>query len=91
MIKLIITIMAFHTFTVIAENSPRYLMKKGLKSYKEGSYTNAIDYLSKTTQTYPDVGHYNLGIAQFRNQEYAKRTYIGWCCFNKIYLLDKKN
>lgn len=74
MIKLIITIMAFHTFTVIAENSPRHLMKKGLKSYKEGSYTNAIDYLSKTTQTYPDVGHYNLGIAQFRNQEYAKSS-----------------
>ena len=61
-------ILAFTVFalSVVAEDTPRSSMRKGLKAYKGGDYTNAIEHLKKTALEFPDLGNYNLGNAQYR-------------------------
>lgn len=54
------------TLTVQAEDTPRSSMRKGLKAYRGGDYTNAIQHLEKTALEFPDLGNYNLGNAQYR-------------------------
>ena len=54
------------TATTYAEDTPRSSMRKGLKAYKQGDYTNAVTQLEKTALEFPDIGHYNLGNAQYR-------------------------
>jgi tetratricopeptide (TPR) repeat protein len=55
---------------VQAEDTPRSAMRKGLKLYKSGDYTNAVQSLNKTALEFPDIGHYNLGNAHYRNSDY---------------------
>ncbi|WP_372796402.1 tetratricopeptide repeat protein [Pontiella sp.] len=45
-------------------------MRKGLKAYKAGDYTNAVEHLEKTVPEFPDIGNYNLGNAQYRAGDY---------------------
>ena len=47
------------------EETPRSAMRKGLKSLREGDYTNAVAYLEKSVLEFPAIGHYNLGCAQY--------------------------
>jgi hypothetical protein len=61
----ILSILAITTCTTLAEESPRATMKKGLRAYQSGVYTNAVESLKKTVLTYPDLGHFNLGAAYF--------------------------
>lgn len=56
--------------TAQAEDTPRSSMRKGLKAYKGGDYTNAIQHLEKTALEFPDIGNYNLGIALYRSGDY---------------------
>ncbi|MCF7817224.1 MAG: VWA domain-containing protein [Kiritimatiellales bacterium] len=49
-----------------AEDTPRSAMRKGLKFYKAGDYTNAVQALEKTALEFPDIGNYNLGNAHYR-------------------------
>ena len=65
------------TATVHAEETPRSAMRKGLKAYKQGDYTNAVQYLEKTALEFPATGNYNLGNAQYRlgNYEAAANSY----------------
>jgi len=49
-----------------AEDTPRSSMRKGLKAYKRGDYTNAVAHLKKTALEFEDIGNYNLGNAQYR-------------------------
>ena len=49
-----------------AEDTPRSSMRKGLKAYRAGDYTNAVGHLEKTVPEFPDIGSYNLGNARFR-------------------------
>ena len=56
---------------VHAEETPRSAMRKGLKAYKMGDYTNAIQTLEKTVLEFPTLGNYNLGNAQYRLGDYA--------------------
>ena len=60
-----------------AEDTPRSAMRKGLKSYKAGNYTNAVESLRKTALEFPAIGNYNLGNAQYRQGDYesAAATY----------------
>ncbi|MBT8041784.1 MAG: tetratricopeptide repeat protein [Pontiella sp.] len=53
-----------------AEDTPRSAMRKGLKAYQHGDYTNAVQALEKTTLEFTDIGHYNLGNAQYRMGDY---------------------
>ncbi len=55
-----------------AEDTPRSAMRKGLKFYKAGNYTNAVEMLEKTALEFPDIGHFNLGNAYYRNGDYEK-------------------
>jgi tetratricopeptide (TPR) repeat protein len=41
-------------------------MRKGLKAYQQGDYTNAVTQLKKTALEFEDIGNYNLGNAQYR-------------------------
>ncbi len=45
-------------------------MRKGLKEYKAGAYTNAVEQLQKTVLEFPDIGSYNLGNAQYRTGDF---------------------
>ena len=56
-----------------AEDTPRSSMRKGLKAYRQGDYTNAVQHLEKTVLEFPDIGNYNLGNALYRagNHEQA--------------------
>ena len=45
-------------------------MRKGLKAYKRGDYTNAVQTLEKTALEFPAIGNYNLGNAQYRLGDY---------------------
>jgi len=45
-------------------------MHKGLKAYRAGDYTNAVQYLEKTALEFPAIGSYDLGNALYRNKEY---------------------
>ncbi|WP_372845951.1 hypothetical protein [Pontiella sp.] len=53
------------TWCANAEDTPRSSMRKGLKAYKRGDYTNAVQHLEKTVPEFPDIGNYNLGNAQY--------------------------
>jgi tetratricopeptide (TPR) repeat protein len=55
---------------VHAEDTPRSSMRKGLKAYKQGDYTNAVQHLEKTVLEFPAIGHYNLGNARYRTGEF---------------------
>ncbi len=60
-----------------AEETPRSAMRKGLKAYRRGDYTNAVEQLEKTALEFPAIGNYNLGNAQYRMSDYeaAANTY----------------
>jgi Ca-activated chloride channel family protein len=53
-----------------AEDTPRSSMSKGLKAYRRGDYTNAVEQLGKTVLEFPSTGRYNLGNAQYRTGDY---------------------
>jgi tetratricopeptide (TPR) repeat protein len=53
-----------------AEDTPRSSMRKGLKAYRRGDYTNAVESLKKTALEFPDIGNYDLGNAQYRMGDY---------------------
>lgn len=55
-----------------AEETPRSAMRKGLKAYARGDYTNAVKYLEKTVLEFPAIGNYNLGNALYRSGNYEK-------------------
>lgn len=55
---------------VHAEDTPRSSMRKGVKAYKAGDYTNAVHSLEKTALEFPAIGSYNLGNAQYRMGDY---------------------
>ena len=55
---------------VQAEDTPRSAMRKGLKFYRAGDYTNAVQALEKTALEFTDIGNYNLGNAHYRNGNY---------------------
>lgn len=55
---------------VLAEDTPRSSMRKGLRDYKTGNYTNAVEHLEKTALEFPAAGNYNLGNAQYRLGDY---------------------
>jgi tetratricopeptide (TPR) repeat protein len=62
--------LAIAVLSVQAEDTPRSALRKGLKAYKAGDYTNAIPLLEKTALEFPSIGHYNLGNAHYRNHDY---------------------
>ncbi len=55
-----------------AEETPRSAMRKGLKAYKAGDYTNAVAFFEKTALEFPDIGNYNLGNAYYRQGDFEK-------------------
>jgi tetratricopeptide (TPR) repeat protein len=55
-----------------AEDTPRSSMRKGLKAYRRGDYTNAVQHLEKTVLEFPDIGNYNLGNALYRAGDYEE-------------------
>lgn len=55
-----------------AEDTPRSAMRKGLKTFKAGDYSNAVPLLEKTVLEFPDIGNYNLGNANYRLGDYEK-------------------
>jgi hypothetical protein len=65
-----IMVLFIGAMTVHAEDTPRSSMRKGLKDYKRGDYTNAIQHLEKTALEFPDIGNYNLGNAQYRSGDF---------------------
>jgi tetratricopeptide (TPR) repeat protein len=65
---LIILLLA--ALSVQAEDTPRSSMRKGLKAYKAGDYTNAVQQLEKTALEFPTIGNYNLGNALYRNGDF---------------------
>jgi len=56
--------------TVYSEETPRSAMRKGLKAYKAGDYTNAVEFLEKTVLEFPNTGNYNLGNAHYRTGDF---------------------
>lgn len=62
---------------VRAEETPRSAMRKGLKAYKAGDFTNAVVMLEKTALEFPGTGNYNLGNAHYRNGDFeaAEQAY----------------
>lgn len=54
------------TLAARAEESPRSAMRKGLKAYQTGNYTNAVEWLEKAVPQFPETTHYNLGNAYYR-------------------------
>lgn len=67
------------SLTVWAEDTPRSSMRKGLKFYRAGDYTNAVEQLKKTVPEFPDIGNYNLGNAQYRMGNFEAAA----DCFNE--------
>ncbi len=65
-----IAILICSTLPVHSEETPRSSMRKGLKAYKTGDYTNAVQALEKTALEFPAIGNYNLGNAQYRMGDY---------------------
>lgn len=72
MIYRLLPILLITAYTLGAEESPHTSMKKGLRAYQTGNYTNAIEALQKTVLTYPDLGHYNLAAAHFKQNEFKE-------------------
>ncbi|MEN7972315.1 MAG: hypothetical protein ABFR47_00620 [Verrucomicrobiota bacterium] len=68
--SLTVAILIAATSTVHAEDTPRSSMRKGLRAYKRGNYTNAVQHLEKTALEFPSTGNYNLGNAQYRAHDY---------------------
>ena len=68
----ILSILIITAGTTLAEESPRASMKKGLRAYQSGVYTNAVESLKKTVLTYPDLGHYNLGATYFKQNAFKE-------------------
>lgn len=66
----IFVILICGTVPVHAEDTPRSAMRKGLKAYKRGDHTNAVQALEKTALEFPAIGNYNLGNALYRLGEY---------------------
>lgn len=62
--------LAISVLSVHAEDTPRSSMRKGLKAYHAGDYTNAVQHLEKTALEFSDIGNYNLGNAQYRLGDY---------------------
>ncbi|MDZ8119246.1 tetratricopeptide repeat protein [Pontiella agarivorans] len=62
----LISVIPWMLIAAQAEDTPRSSMRKGLKAYKAGDYTNAVAHLKKTVLEFPDIGNYNLGNAQYR-------------------------
>jgi len=60
----------FMSATASAEDTPRSAMRKGLKAYRAGDYTNAVEMLEKTALEFPAIGNYNLGNAQYRAADF---------------------
>lgn len=58
------------TVSANAEDTPRSSMRKGLKAYKRGDYTNAVVHLEKTALEFPVIGSFNLGNAHYRNGDF---------------------
>ena len=52
--------------SVRAEDTPRSSMRKGVKDYQSGSFSNAVTHFEKTTLEFPSTGNYNLGNALYR-------------------------
>ena len=55
-----------------AEETPRSAMRKGLKAFTAGDYSNAVPLLEKTLPEFPDTGKFNLGNAHYRLGDYEK-------------------
>lgn len=68
----IAVVLIFSALTVHAEDTPRSAMRKGLKAFKAGDYSNAVPLLEKTALEFPDIGNYNLGNANYRLGDYEK-------------------
>ncbi|QBG45998.1 tetratricopeptide repeat protein [Verrucomicrobia bacterium S94] len=68
--SVVLLLLLISAFSVKAEDTPRSSMRKGLKAYKSGNYTNAIEHLEKTVLEFPDIGNYNLGNAHYRAGDY---------------------
>lgn len=58
--------------SVLAEETPRSAMRKGLQAYRKGDYTNAVVLLEKAALEFPEMANYNLGNAQYRLGEFEK-------------------
>ncbi len=67
-----IVIFVCGTLTAHAEDTPHSAMRKGLKAYKAGEYTNAVSLLEKTVLEFPGIGNYNLGNSYYRLGEYEQ-------------------
>jgi tetratricopeptide (TPR) repeat protein len=65
-----IAVLLCGTVTSHAEDTPRSSMRKGLKAYKAGNYTNAVQALEKTALEFPAIGNFNLGNAHYRAGDY---------------------
>jgi hypothetical protein len=74
MIHRLLPILLIIACTAGAEESPRTTMKKGLRAYQTGNYTNAVEALKKTVLTYPDLGHFNLAAAHFKQNEFKEAS-----------------
>ena len=66
---IVLMVLAF-SLNAVAEDTPRSSMRKGLKEYRSGNYTNAIEHLEKTALEFPDTGNYNLGNAHYRARDF---------------------
>ena len=67
-----IIILSCSAVIVHAEDTPRSAMRKGLKAYKAGDYSNAVPLLEKAVLEFPDIGNFNLGNANYRLGDYEK-------------------
>ena len=61
----------FSPFDARAEETPRSAMRKAIRAYKSGDYSNAVEYLKKTAAEFPGIGNYDLGNALYRSGDYA--------------------
>ena len=68
----VIVVLSCFALTVHSEETPRSSMRKGLKAYQAGDYTNAVQFLEKTVLEFPNIGNYNLGNAHYRNGDFEK-------------------
>jgi len=64
--KMLFFLLLLMPIFVRADRTPRQWMKKGLKHYEQGAYSNALQALEKTTLKFPALGNYNLGNTQYR-------------------------
>jgi Ca-activated chloride channel homolog len=67
-----ISLLTLQATNAQGEGTPRSDMRRGLQEYKQGNYTNAVELLKKTVLEFPDIGHYNLGNALYRIENYEE-------------------